>query len=164
MYQVLHLGAPHSRSSPDINEVALSLNRKTSAGSADETAKAGDDGKTCCVYYQMSKEQLKAFSEKVKSDSSLQEKLKAVATPDGQIAFNDVIKIAKEAGFVITASDLAVKEGLTEEQLEAVTGGKGLATLERTGYGLANIGTLGFLALFDQATGSKIWKGIPDGW
>ena len=44
----------------------------------------------------MSEEQLKAFLEKVKGDTSLQEKLKADA----------VTAIAKEAGFSISADDL----------------------------------------------------------
>ena len=44
----------------------------------------------------MSEEQLKAFLEKVKGDTSLQEKLKADA----------VTVIAKEAGFSISADDL----------------------------------------------------------
>ena len=47
----------------------------------------------------MSEEQLKAFLEKVKSDTSLQEKLKAAADADA------VTAIAKEAGFSISADD-----------------------------------------------------------
>ena len=48
----------------------------------------------------MSEEQLKAFLEKVKADTSLQEKLKAAAGADA------VTAIAKEAGFSISADDL----------------------------------------------------------
>ena len=48
----------------------------------------------------MSEEQLKAFLEKVKSDTSLQEKLNAATEVD------DVIAIAKEAGFMISAEVL----------------------------------------------------------
>ena len=48
----------------------------------------------------MSEEQLKAFIAKVKGDTSLQEKLKAVADVDVALA------IAKEAGFAITAEDI----------------------------------------------------------
>ena len=48
----------------------------------------------------MSEEQLKAFLEKVKGDTSLQEKLKAAADA------NAVAAIAKEAGFSISADDL----------------------------------------------------------
>jgi predicted ribosomally synthesized peptide with nif11-like leader len=67
----------------------------------------------------MSEEQLKAFLEKVKADTNLQEKLKAAANPDA------VAAIAKEAGFSISADDL--KQGqpseLSEEELEGVAGG-----------------------------------------
>ena len=45
----------------------------------------------------MSEEQLKAFLEKVKGDTNLQEKLKAAADADA------VATIAKEAGFSISA-------------------------------------------------------------
>ena len=48
----------------------------------------------------MSEEQLKAFLEKVKGDTTLQEKLKAAASPEA------AIEIAKEAGFAITAKDI----------------------------------------------------------
>ena len=48
----------------------------------------------------MSEEQLKAFLEKVKGDTSLQEKLKAAADVDATLA------ISKEAGFSISADDL----------------------------------------------------------
>ena len=67
----------------------------------------------------MSEEQLKAFLEKVKADTSLQEKLKAASDADGAVA------IAKDAGFVISAEDLkhAQPLGLSEEELEGVAGG-----------------------------------------
>ena len=45
----------------------------------------------------MSEEQLKAFLEKVKGDTTLQEKLKAASDADA------VVAIAKEAGFSISA-------------------------------------------------------------
>ena len=48
----------------------------------------------------MSEEQLKAFLEKVKADTSLQEKLKAAADAE------TVVVIAKETGFSISADDL----------------------------------------------------------
>ena len=48
----------------------------------------------------MSEEQLTAFLEKVKSDTNLQEKLKAAASPEA------AIEIAKEAGFSINAEDI----------------------------------------------------------
>ena len=66
----------------------------------------------------MSEEQLKAFLEKVKGDTSLQEKLKAAAD------FNAVSAIAKEAGFIISADDLTNAQfELSEEELEGVAGG-----------------------------------------
>ena len=66
----------------------------------------------------MSEEQLKAFLEKVKGDTSLQEQLKTAADA------NAVVEIAKEAGFTISADDLtkAVSE-ISDEELEGVAGG-----------------------------------------
>ena len=67
----------------------------------------------------MSEEQLKAFLEKVKGDTSLQEKLKAAADA------NAVTAIAKEAGFSISANDLTKAQSeLSEEELEGVAGGR----------------------------------------
>ena len=69
----------------------------------------------------MSEEQLKAFLEKVKDDISLQEKLKAAASPE---AF---IEIAKAAGFSITSEDIqsmqSVPVELSDEELEGAAGG-----------------------------------------
>ena len=66
----------------------------------------------------MSEEQLKAFPEKVKADTSLQEKLKAAADP------NAVVAIAKEAGFMISAEDLTkAQQKLSVKDLEGVAGG-----------------------------------------
>ena len=66
----------------------------------------------------MSDEQLKAFIEKVKADTSLQEKLKAEGA--------DVVAIAKAAGFTITTEDLnSHRQNLTEDELEGVAGGAG---------------------------------------
>ena len=66
----------------------------------------------------MSEEQLKAFFEKVKADTSLQEKLKADADADA------VVAIAKEAGFSISADDLKnAQSELSGEELEGVAGG-----------------------------------------
>ncbi len=65
----------------------------------------------------MSEEQLKAFLEKVKGDTSLQEKLKAAADT------NAVAAIAKEAGFSISADDLKnTQSDLSDEELEGVAG------------------------------------------
>ena len=70
----------------------------------------------------MSEEQLKAFLEKVKGDTSLQEKLKAAASPEA------VIEIAKEAGFSITAEDIQSMQSapaeLTDKELEGAAGGR----------------------------------------
>ena len=66
----------------------------------------------------MSEEQLKAFLEKVKGDTSLQEKLKATADSDAALA------IAKEAGFSISAEDLTKAQSeVSDEELEGATGG-----------------------------------------
>ena len=69
----------------------------------------------------MSEEQLKAFLEKVQGDTSLQEKLNAVTTPEA------AIEIAKDAGFAITAEDIQSVQSvdLSDEELEGATGGKG---------------------------------------
>ena len=64
----------------------------------------------------MSKEQLEAFLEKVKADTSLQEKLKAEGA--------DQIAIAEAAGFAITTEDLKTNsQNLSDDQLVNVTGG-----------------------------------------
>ena len=73
----------------------------------------------------MSEEQLKAFLEKVKSDSSLQEKLKGAAGPDA------VVTIAKDAGFTINLDEIENNQArpLSEEELEGVAGGATLLHL-----------------------------------
>ncbi|QNI53851.1 nif11-like leader peptide domain protein [Synechococcus sp. BIOS-E4-1] len=66
----------------------------------------------------MSKEQVKAFLEKVKGDVSLQEKLKAAADSDA------VVAIAQEAGFMVSADELKnAQSELSEEELEGAAGG-----------------------------------------
>ena len=66
----------------------------------------------------MSEEQLKAFLEKVKADTSLQGKLKAA------VDANAVTAIAKEAGFNVSADDQTKAQSeLSDEELEAVSGG-----------------------------------------
>ena len=62
----------------------------------------------------MSLEQLRAFLEKVKGDTTLQEKLKAAKSPD------DVVEIAKDHGHEFTADKISQ---LSEEELEGVAGG-----------------------------------------
>ena len=72
----------------------------------------------------MSEEQLKAFLEKVKTDTSLQEKLKAAADA------NAVAAIAKEAGFSISVDDInKAQSELSEEELEGVAGGRNTNTI-----------------------------------
>ena len=71
----------------------------------------------------MSEEHLKAFLETVKTDTSLQEKLKAAPSPEA------AVEIAKEAGFVITAEDIQSIQSatveLSDEELEDAAGGTG---------------------------------------
>ena len=62
----------------------------------------------------MSLDQLKAFLEKVKGDSNLQEKLKAAKSPE------DVVSIAKEHGHDFGTEHISQ---LSEEELESVSGG-----------------------------------------
>jgi predicted ribosomally synthesized peptide with nif11-like leader len=63
------------------------------------------------------RKQLKAFLEKVKADTSLQEKLKAADS-------DAVLAIAKEVGFSISTADLTnAQSKLSEEELEGVAGG-----------------------------------------
>ena len=66
----------------------------------------------------MSEEQLKAFLEKVKTDTSLEEKLKAAPDSDA------VLAIAKEVGFVISADDWNKAQSEIEDaELESAAGG-----------------------------------------
>ena len=77
----------------------------------------------------MSEEQLRAFIEKVKADTSLQEKLKAAADSDA------VLAIAKEAGFMISAEDLTEAQSeVSDEELEGAAGG-GACTLAGGDWG-----------------------------
>ena len=75
----------------------------------------------------MSEEQLKSFLEKVKTDTSLQEKLKGAADTDAALA------IAKEAGFAITAKDIQSMQSreLSEEELEGVAAGIWCSVMRR---------------------------------
>ena len=83
----------------------------------------------------MSEEQLKAFLEKVKGDTSLQEKLKGAGDEDA------VVAIAKEAGFIITIDEIkqaqsGIKE-LSGSELDVVAG-FWKAQAYATGGGFAN--------------------------
>ena len=76
----------------------------------------------------MSEEQLKAFIEKVKADTSLQEKLKAAADNDA------VVAIAKAAGFSLSADDISKAQSeLSEEELEGVAGAAGGCVMNSIG-------------------------------
>ena len=68
----------------------------------------------------MSEEQLNAFLEKVKGDTTLQEKLNGAADSGA------VVEIAKEAGFSITAEDIMQSSTveLSDEELEGAAGGR----------------------------------------
>ena len=70
----------------------------------------------------MSEEQLNAFLEKVKGDTTLQEKLNGAADSGA------VVEIAKEAGFSITAEDIQSMQSataeLSDEELEEASGGR----------------------------------------
>lgn len=74
----------------------------------------------------MSEEQLKAFLEKVKADTSLQENLKAAAN------FDVALAITKEAGFMISADDIQTE--MSEEELEGLAGGKECCLLSAVVY------------------------------
>ena len=68
----------------------------------------------------MSAEQLRAFLEEVKGNTSLQEKLKSAADSDA------VLAIAKEAGFSVSADDLInAQSKIQDAELEAASGGAG---------------------------------------
>lgn len=68
--------------------------------------------------HQMQEEQLKAFLEAVKSDTTLQERLKAAADADS------VVSIAKAAGFTVSTDALQRAQAeISEKELEGTTGG-----------------------------------------
>jgi len=73
----------------------------------------------------MSEEQLKAFMEAVKADSGLQEKVNG-AGDDADA----VVAIAKAAGFVISAEELARAQAeVSEDELAGVAGGGSTTSL-----------------------------------
>ena len=76
----------------------------------------------------MSEEQLKAFLEKVKGDTTLQEKLNRAADSGA------VVEIAKEAGFSITSEDIQRMQSatveLSDEELGNAAGGIRLCSCE----------------------------------
>ena len=76
----------------------------------------------------MSEEQLKAFLEKVKADTTFKEKLNRAADADA------VVEIAKEAGFSITSEDIQSMQSatveLSDEELGNAAGGIRLCSCE----------------------------------
>ena len=76
----------------------------------------------------MSEEQLKAFLEKVKADTTFKEKLNGAADADA------VVEIAKEAGFSITSEDIQSMQSatveLSDEELGNAAGGIRLCSCE----------------------------------
>ena len=66
----------------------------------------------------MSLEQLNAFLEKVKGDTTLQEKLKAAKSPE------DVVGIAKEHGHEFSVDKISQLSEMSEAELESIAGGK----------------------------------------
>ena len=90
----------------------------------------------------MSEEQLKAFLEKVKSDTELQEKLKAAASNEA------ALQIAKDAGFSITAEDIQSMQSATvevsDEELENAAGGGHFSVLEVEAFGCFDLPMAGY--------------------
>ena len=97
----------------------------------------------------MSEEQLKAFIEKVKSDTELQEKLKAAA--DAEAA----LEIAKDAVFSISVDDLTkAQEEVTNEELEGSAGGVFLG-------GDTGLGPTGFVCRLTHKSAFNTWHHRP---
>ena len=76
----------------------------------------------------MSEEQLKAFLEKVKADTTFKEKLNRAADADA------VVEIAKEAGFSTTSEEIQPMQSatveLSDEELGNAAGGIRLCSCE----------------------------------
>ena len=71
----------------------------------------------------MSEENVQAFCAKADTDEALGKKIAHVEPGDG--ALDQVVKIAAEAGFDVTASEIisAGRAALSDEELESVAGG-----------------------------------------
>ncbi len=71
----------------------------------------------------MSEERVQAFCAKADTDEALGNKLAQVEPGDG--ALDQVVKIAAEAGFDVTASEILLfgRAALSDEKLESVAGG-----------------------------------------
>ena len=83
----------------------------------------------------MSEEQLKAFLAKAKDDQSIQDKLKAAKSPE------EVVTIAKDHGHEFSAEHLS---GLSEEELESMSGGFDTPNLCCCTAGTFRVGYSGF--------------------
>ena len=83
----------------------------------------------------MSEEQLKAFIAKAKDDQSIQDKLKAAKSPE------EVVSIAKEHGHEFSEEHLS---GLSEEELESMSGGANTPNLCCCTAGTFKVGYSGF--------------------
>ena len=83
----------------------------------------------------MSEEQLKAFIAKAKDDQSIQDKLKAAKSPE------EVVSIAKEHGHEFSEDHLS---GLSEEELESMSGGANTPNLCCCTAGTFKVGYSGF--------------------
>jgi predicted ribosomally synthesized peptide with nif11-like leader len=90
----------------------------------------------------MSEEQFTALLAKLKDDAGLQQKLNGAADLDAALA------IAKEAGFDVSKADWLEYQanqtlGLSDEELEGVTGGLGAEGIDINNCGSTfNVGTL----------------------
>ena len=65
----------------------------------------------------MPEEQLNGFMEKALADEGLQSRLKAAKSPQA------VAEIAKEHGYTVPLEDLHAGDSLSDQELEAVSGG-----------------------------------------
>ena len=107
----------------------------------------------------MTQEQRVELLPELRVVDNLQDNLKAHATPDGQLANDTVASIANIDGNVTSNSDLTVKQDLSEEQLEAVTGGfNAVAAMADLGYVTLSVASLGLLPTLDAAMKTGLWK------
>ncbi|MEH2083590.1 MAG: Nif11-like leader peptide family natural product precursor [Nostoc sp.] len=69
----------------------------------------------------MSKESVQEFFKAVENDQGLAQRLRSADSPE------DIVKLAEESGYSFTVEDLQAiyaEEGLTQEQLDAASGGR----------------------------------------
>ncbi|WP_114991213.1 Nif11-like leader peptide family natural product precursor [Synechococcus sp. UW179A] len=67
----------------------------------------------------MSNDQLDAFMERASADEGLRSRLKAATSPQA------VAEIAKELGYTVPVDDLYAGDSISDQELEAITGGGG---------------------------------------